>query len=315
MEVGNVLTDGDDYDEHPLLSLRTSDTRSDLAMASVSATSAATAQAARLAALAQATYPEYWPETIRALLVHAAEWTPVMREAVDAQTALAARAALLRRYGWGVPTEEATLTSSQNAVTLVTQDEFVPFTGEDYSARAFRLHRLPWPEETLRELGAANVTLRVTLSYFIEPTAARRGWRRRYAYASHGLRFELKGGATESMGDFIRRVNHDAQSEEQGHSTPSTQHDWLIGPNQRNAGSLHQDVWEGSGAQLADAGVLAVHPVGGWWKNNRRKDRLDQVVRYALVVSLKTAEQGVDLYSPVAVELGTPIETMIEATG
>jgi hypothetical protein len=312
MEGGNVLTDGTDYDEqHPLLSVRTTDSRNDLALASVNATSAATAQAARLAALAQATYPGYWPETIRALLTHAAEWTAVMRAEVDTRPGLTGKAQLLRRYGWGVPTEERTLTSAQNAVTLVTQDEFVPFTGAAYAARVFRLHRLPWPEETLRELDAADVTLRVTLSYFIEPTASRRGWRRRYAYPSHGLRFELKG-PTESMDDFIRRVNREAQSEEQGHSTPSASHNWLIGPNQRNVGSLHQDIWEGSGADLADAGVLAVHPVGGWWKNNARKDRVDQSVRYALIVSLRTAEENVDLYSPVAVELNVPIETVIE---
>ena len=43
-------------------------------------TSAATALAARLAARLSAAYPEYWPETIRALLVHSAEWTNQMRE-------------------------------------------------------------------------------------------------------------------------------------------------------------------------------------------------------------------------------------------
>jgi hypothetical protein len=73
-------------------------------------------------------------------------------------------------------------------------------------------------------------------------------------------------------------------------------------------------VWEGSGAELADVGVLAVHPVGGWWKNNRRKDRLDRSVRYALIVSLRTPEQGVDLYTPVAVELEVPVETVVLAT-
>jgi hypothetical protein len=36
----------------------------------------------------------------------------------------------------------------------------------------------------------------VTLSYFIEPAASRRGWRRRYAYQSHGLRFDAGVPAT-----------------------------------------------------------------------------------------------------------------------
>ena len=297
MEGGNVLTDGGvDYDgSHPLLSLRTTDSRNDLAVGSTNATSAATAQAARLAALAMATYPDYWPETVRALLTHSARWTTTMRNEFDADSSRAHKLRMLRRYGWGVPTEQSVVGSTRAAVTTVTQDAFVPFEGEDHRARVFRLHRLPWPEETLRELGAADVTLRVTLSYFIEPTASRRGWRRRYAYASHGLRFDLRA-PLETTTQFISRVNQEAQAEEGAERRPSGRRDrWVVGPNQRNLGSLHQDIWEGSGAELADCGVLAVHPVGGWWKNGQRKDRVDLPVRYALLVSLVTQETGVDL--------------------
>ena len=39
--------------------------------------------AARMAALIQAEYPLYWPETIRALLVHSAEWAEPMQRAFD----------------------------------------------------------------------------------------------------------------------------------------------------------------------------------------------------------------------------------------
>ncbi|MFW8177747.1 S8 family serine peptidase, partial [Klebsiella pneumoniae] len=38
-------------------------------------TSAACALVSRQAALLMAQYPEYWPETIRGLLVHTAKWT------------------------------------------------------------------------------------------------------------------------------------------------------------------------------------------------------------------------------------------------
>jgi hypothetical protein len=315
MEGGNVLTDGatDFLGDHPVVSVRTVDARDDLALGSANATSAATAQAARLAALTQAMYPAYWPETVRGLLVHAAEWTPVMRAEFDG-VGKAQRLALLRRYGWGVPTEESVLSSSRQAVTMVTQDQFVPFEGEDYLARRFRLHRLPWPVEVLRELGAADVTLKVTLSYFVEPTASRRGWRRRYSYPSHGLRFDLKT-PTETVDDFISRVNREARSEEEGGlSGAGASERWLIGPNQRNLGSLHQDLWEGSGADLADAGLMAVHPVGGWWKYSKRDDRTDRPVRYALLVSLRTSVQGVDLYTPIATQLELPIPAEIPAT-
>jgi len=41
-------------------------------------TSAATANAARLCAIVQSQYPEFWPETVRALVVDSANWTSAM---------------------------------------------------------------------------------------------------------------------------------------------------------------------------------------------------------------------------------------------
>lgn len=312
MEGGNVLTDGTDFHEkHPLLSLRSTGRANDSALASANATSAATAQAARLAALAMSRYPDYWPETVRGLLTHAADWTSPMCEEVRAAATKSSRLHLLRRYGWGVPTEEAVLTSRSRAVTLVTQDQFVPFEGPESRSRSFRLHTLPWPREVLTDLGEAEVRLRVTLSYFIEPSPSRRGWRQRYSYASHGLRFDLQG-TLESQEQFVRRVNYDAQSEEQGTSGSATTTDrWLVGSNQRHLGSLHQDDWYGTGAELAGCNSIAVFPVGGWWKNNRRRDRADLPIRYALLVSLRTST-NVDLYTPIAHEISLPVPIMLQ---
>jgi hypothetical protein len=315
MEGGNVLHDGASLFEPglPVLSTRTTGHANDLALASAHATSAATAQGARLAALAMATYPEYWPETIRALVVHGAEWTAVMQAAVKeaGKSGKKDQQAMLRRYGWGVPTEDRVLYSTDQAVTLVVQDEFIPFEGDEFKIPAFRLHDMPWPTQVLQDLGDAQVDLRVTLSYFVEPTASRRGWRRRYSYASHHLRFEVQD-PLESESQFVQRVNHDARTEEAGGRPGGGQVKWLVGANQRNLGSLHQDVWQTSGVELAHSGKLAVFPVGGWWKNNAAKARVDQSVRYALVISLKTAEQDVDLYTPVANTLQIPTSIVIE---
>ena len=153
--------------------------------------------------------------------------------------------------------------------------------------------------------------MRVTLSYFVEPSPSRRGWRQKYSYASHGLRFELQS-PLENQQQFIERVNRDASDDEDHVSRPSSGSDrWMIGADQRNLGSLHQDIWEGSGQELAACNSIAVYPVGGWWKRNARKDRLDLPVRYSLVVSLRTSQEGVDLYTPIANELRIPIETEI----
>jgi hypothetical protein len=164
------------------------------------------------------------------------------------------------------------------------------------------------------------VSLRVTLSYFVEPNPSRRGWRRRYAYASHSLRFDLKA-PRETDADFVARVNRAAGQEESSDGGPAEGYfmprpsggnaRWLIGPNQRNTGSLHQDVWDGYGAELAACDKVAVYPVGGWWKNNARKDRVDLPIRYALLISLATREQGVDLYTPIANELRVPVPVAI----
>jgi hypothetical protein len=67
----------------------------------------------------------------------------------------------------------------------------------------------------------------------------------------------------------------------------------------------------GSGQELAACNSIAVYHVGGWWKRNQRKDRLDLPVRYALLVSLKTNEQGIDLYTPISTQLRIPVATEI----
>ncbi|MCQ3806867.1 MAG: S8 family peptidase [Acidimicrobiaceae bacterium] len=312
MEGGNFLTDGagDFHTSHPSVSVLTTGRRDDASLASANATSAATAQAARLAARAMAMYPSYWPETIRGLLPHAAEWTPAMHARVSAAEKKENKARMLRRYGWGVPTTEAVERSAKNAVTMVVQDTFTPFTGPDHQMRTFRLHQLPWPGKVLEEIGEADVELRVTLSYFIEPSASRRGWRQRYAYPSHGLRFELQR-PLELPSDFLQRINRRARDEEGGSRSNSDQDQWVLGTQQRHRGSLHQDIWLGHGTELAATGCnLAVHAVGGWWKNSKREDRVDLPVRYSLLVSLKTAATGVDLYEPIAVELGVPTEAV-----
>lgn len=316
MEGGNVLTDGASMFEDRLagLSLRTVAHDNDLAITNANATSAATAQAARLAALAMSRYPAYWPETIRGLLTHAAEWTPAMRASIDREHRAGGKKRqfqMLRRYGWGVPTEDSVLTSNRQAVTLVTQDTFAPFEGAAYSMRHFRLHALPWPSDVLAAIDDGDVRLRVTLSYFVEPSPSRRGWRQKHTYASHGLRFDLQS-PTETQADFVRRVGHAAADDENGTPNRSSGSDrWMIGTKQRGVGSLHQDIWEGSGQELAACRWLAVYPVGGWWKRNLRKDRLDLPVRYSLLVSLLTREAGVDLYTPIANELRVPVATEI----
>lgn len=308
-EGGNILMSASDgmFDStHSSVTLISASSKGVTSLDAVWATSAATALASNLAARIAMRYPTAWPETVRALVVHAAEWTPPMLERFEAENKTN-RLALLRTYGWGVPRTERALSSASNAATLVIQDEFQPFEGTDHKVREFRMHRLPWPSDVLRALGPVDVRLRVTLSYFIEPSVSSRGWRSRYSYASHGLRFELKR-PLEPEADFIRRINNKAEYDENGERLPTTADSdkWYLGSKQRDKGSLIADMWHGSAADLADCDQIAVRPIGGWWKYNKRRDRADRVVRYALVLSLDTPDETADLYTPIEVAISAP---------
>ncbi|MFL1901128.1 S8 family peptidase [Streptomyces tauricus] len=322
MEGGNLLVDPGEtlLTPHDVVSVTTTGKDFFRQVSSANATSSATAQAARLAALAHAAYPGLTPEAVRGLLVHEARWTPEMTGPGGLHTSTGRPRLMkkevikqvIRRYGWGVPRAQRVLSSAANDVTLIVQSELVPFQkhpGGGVRLAELHLHELPWPLEQLRELGAATVQLRVTLSYFVEPNPGRRGMQGKYSYASHRLRFAIRAPG-ESVDGFERRITAQAEAESE---TPAHakafegDKNWLVGPQGRNQGSLHSDLWVGSAADLADCGVLAVHPSGGWWKSNNRTDRVGRPVRYALLISLETEEVETDLYTPIANKLDVPI--------
>lgn len=271
------------------------------------ATSAATAQVARMAAIIRAEYPDFWPETVRAVVVHSARWTGTMNAHFDGASNKTARARLVRRYGFGVPSLKRALRSANDALTLVVQSAIRPFTKGQM--REMHVHELPWPKGVLGELGEAWVRLRVTLSYFIEPNPGRRGWRKRHRYASHGLRFEVKSPTDLTIDEFRKRVNSRAlEEEEEKPATGGDAGDWHLGEKARSKGSIHTDIWEGTAQDLADRGVIGIYPVSGWWKDQPKRDRSDLGARYALVVTLETDEQNVDIWTPVAEEIGVPVD-------
>jgi len=270
------------------------------------ATSAATAQVARMAILVRADYPMFWPEAVRALIVHSARWTRAMGVHLRNAGGKRARAALVRRYGFGVPRLDRVLRSASDSLTLVAQATICPFANG--KMREMHVHELPWPREVLEELGEAGVHLRVTLSYFVEPNPGRRGWKRRHRYASHGLRFEVKN-PTETIDDFRKRLNQRALDEEEEKPAPAGgAAGWFLGEQTRNKGSIHSDIWVGTAADLAERGVIGIYPVSGWWKDQPKRDRSGLGARYALVVSIETTAEGVDIWTPVAEQIGVTVE-------
>ncbi len=269
------------------------------------ATSAAAAQAARMAARIRHQYQELWPETVRALIANSARWTPQMRALLGSSATARAKENLVRRFGLGVPDESRAMYSARDALTLVSQSVIRPF--EDGALRELHFHALPWPREELAHLGEMPVSLRVTLSYFVEPNPGRRGWKLRHSYASHGLRFEVKG-AFEEVDHFRARLNRLAVEEETERPTTEDSGDgWFLGRTLRTRGSLHSDVWQGTAADLAERGQVAVFPVSGWWKAQQKRDRSEIGARYALIVTIESPSVDVDIWTPVAQLVGVPV--------
>jgi hypothetical protein len=311
LEGGNTATSPDqrEFDTPEILQLLTTkaplgDTR---LLTVANATSAATAEAAYLAASILSDNPSLWPETVRGLIVHSAQWTPAMWERFDGARSRRDRVALQRRYGMGVPDFARATRSATDALTLLVEQVIHPYDGEGRTLE-MHLYDLPWPTEELAALGDVQVRMRVTLSYFIEPNPARRGWIRRYTYPSHGLRFDVRR-PVETTDEFRKRVNEQARAEdERFRSSESDAQEWFFGPDQRTSGSLHTDLWEGTAADLADRGMIGIFPVTGWWKDRRDRDHSARGARYALIVSIETDEVDVDLWTPVAQAVGIPIE-------
>ena len=315
-EGGNAAQDALGAVPLPSLSLLTTDYRPTVRLFTTSnATSAATALAARLSAQVMSVYPDLWPETIRALVVHSAEWTDAMKHAYlppERQRRKSDYRRLAQRCGFGVPDLGRALWSVQNSLTMVVQQRLHPFRhtqGSQPTLRDMHLHNLPWPRQALEELGDTQVELRATLSYFIEPNPSERG-NSRYRYQSHGLRFDVKR-PYESVDEFRGRINAAARDEERGDGQSGDDDQWLIGKQARHRGSLHNDIWRGSAADLASRTCVAVYPALGWWKTRPALARYDQAVRYALVLSIRAPEVDVDLYTEVANQVAAAVEVEI----
>lgn len=267
-------------------------------------TSAATALCSYMAACIWAEHPEYWSETVRALIVHSAEWTHAMRSNLPRKPSQSQKVSiLLRRYGYGVPNLERALFSSKNDLTMICEDRLQPFHKEHgkVKTKEMNLHILPWPTKELEKLREAEVKMRVTLSYFIEPNPGERGWQNKHSYASYGLRLAIKR-STETLEDFRQRINKEAiETEEKVTSTVTGDSGWFLGPKTWNRGSIHSDIWEGTAAELAQKDSIGIYPVGGWWRYNSRCEGWNKTARYALIVSLRVVNDvEVDIYTPIS---------------
>ena len=269
-------------------------------------TSPAAALAARYGAIVAAEHAEYWPETIRGLFVQSAWWTPEM---IGRYADIEDR---LRAFGYGVPNLAKMRESVDNGVTFIAQTEIVPYK-EGKSGPIFNemhIYDLPWPRETLLSMGAANVRLSVTLSYFVEPAPGKYDRYSAYQYASAGLRFDVSN-IDESETQLRNRISKQMNEEDKNNVVANDSQRWGIGKMKRGHGSIHKDFIEKTAAELATCDKIVVYPVSGWWKNKKNLKCYDKSLRYSLLVSLDSDDISCDLISEVETVIRQKIEIEI----
>ena len=298
LDGGNVATNDRDYIECEDLSLLTTYYKHlNRLFTTTWGTSSATAQASWMAAQIYAEYPGIWPETIRALMVHSARWTKGMyQQFCKNDDKKITRRDLLRTCGYGVPDLEKAIQCAKNSVNLVIEDELQPFVKN--RMYEMHLHEIPWPKEVLQSLGETEATIRVTLSYFIEPGPGEVGWKDKYRYPSCNLRFDVIN-SNETLEDFNKRINVKMRGDDTKDNGEGSSRNWYLGVKNRDVGSLHSDYCEDLAVNLCDTNYIAVYPVVGWWRERSHLGKSNKKVRYALIVSIETPEVEVDLYTAI----------------
>lgn len=286
------------------------------AFTNINATSASTGLSGNFIGELMATYPLFWPETIRGLIIHSAEWSETMKNKLPSNYNKSDINKLSHIFGYGIPNLQKAKYSALSALTIIAQKDnfqvFVPKNGslspkEKEKSSSILFVKLPWPKELLtNELGQRKIKLTITLSYYIEPNPSERGYSNKYAYQSHNLRFDLQR-PTETLEQFRSRINKLIAVEETEGVTSSDSYDWLFGPNSRTHGSVHKDVLEISGVDLAAAEYVAVYSVTGWWKSRKTKLANDTFSRFSLIISIDAGETEVDLYNEIKNNIEIPI--------
>jgi hypothetical protein len=196
---------------------------------------------------------------------------------------------------------------------LIYEGELQPFKkgSRGVKTQDMHIHTVPWPVKALEDLHENKVTMRITLSYFVEPSPGGVGWNEDHRYQSHGLRFDVIR-TSESLDEFKQRISRvEWEDPKQRPEFTKETRNWVIGKNGRIHGSLHSDWWIGTGAELAVCNKIAIYPVTGWWKERAHIGRHDQKARYSLIVSLVTDKTNVDLYTPITNFNTVQTETMI----
>jgi hypothetical protein len=297
MEGGNSSTDGTHVSDHSSLKILAADSEfPNYIFLPFGDTSGAAALAAKLAAELRSEYPAFWPETIRGLMIHSAEWTMQMLNGRAIKTLNEQeKKNLLRTFGYGVPNLDRAMYSANNSLTLIAEREIQPYKKEKSTGHYndYHLFELPWPADVLESLHEKDSTLTVTLSYYIEPNPGAKRYATNYQYHSHALDFAVIK-PNERLEVFKRRISAWAELPED--EIDNSGETWFIGRS-GSKGSVRKDFVTMSAIEMSQRHTIAVYPKNGWYKTRKKLNKFNEVVRYSLIVSIQT--EGADIYTPV----------------
>ena len=116
--------------------------------------------------------------------------------------------------GYGVPNLQKAISSQSNYLTFISEETIQPYELKEgkVSTKEALFFEFPWPKEALQDLGEMNVTLKVTLSYFIEPNPGEKGYSSKYSYQSGALKFVLMN-PNDEPDNFLLKINNAARKE------------------------------------------------------------------------------------------------------
>ncbi|HTN38827.1 MAG TPA: S8 family peptidase [Arachidicoccus sp.] len=299
MEGGNSTTNGTDISDDPSLKLLAVDAEyPNFLFQPFGDTSAAAALAAKLCAELRTEYPALWPETIRGLVIHSADWTDRMLQGKTLNMMSEnEKSNLLRTFGYGIPSLARAKYSYNNSLTLIAESEIQPYKLEGSAGKYndFNLYELPWPKDVLESLHELDAKLTITLSYYIEPNPGAKQYRysNNYHYHSHSLDFAVIK-PDEPVEIFRRRISANAELPED--EINNRGEPWAIG-RKGTKGSIRKDFVTMSAEEMSKRNCIAIFPKNGWYKTRKKLQRFNEVVRYSLIISIET--QKADLYTPV----------------
>ncbi len=316
-EGGNLirLENGEVDFDYNLEVLTTSSMASVNRLTTINATSAATAFAVNFLAKLRHVYPNAWEETLRALMIHSASWTDAMKKQLKFNGKKDSIIQMLRTFGYGAPDLEKATFCKSHYLTFVSEEVIQPYIKEKSSnpkTNVAHFYEFPWPQNVLSQLGDTDVTIRITLSYFIEPNPGEKGYSTSYSYQSAALKFVLMP-PNDTPDNFMLRINN-ASRQERKDSLGLDKKDKLpdgeiediknlkgvLGVDNVFKGSIHSNYWNVTAAQAASCRYIAVHPMAsGWWKNLKKQQKFNEKLRYSLIVSIETPENTQDIYTEV----------------